>query len=72
MAGALNTYLPNAAKVPTYGGSTFWVEGPEGLDADALTKTALENGIVIEPMNESNHIMNTSDKMSVTDSLTKT
>ena len=49
MAGALNTYLPNAAKVPTYGGSTFWVEGLVGLDADALTKTALENGIVIEP-----------------------
>jgi GntR family transcriptional regulator/MocR family aminotransferase len=49
MAGALNSYLPNAAKVPTYGGSTFWVEGPMGLDADALTKTALENGVVIEP-----------------------
>jgi GntR family transcriptional regulator/MocR family aminotransferase len=49
MADALNIYLPNAAKVPIYGGSTFWVEGHGDLDADALTKTALENGIVIEP-----------------------
>ena len=49
MAKALNTHLPNAATVPIYGGSTFWVEGPATLNADKLTKAALEIGIVMEP-----------------------
>lgn len=49
MAKALEMHLPNAATVPTYGGSTFWVEGPGELNADLLATEALENGIVIEP-----------------------
>jgi GntR family transcriptional regulator/MocR family aminotransferase len=49
MAKALNTYLPNAASVPIYGGSTFWVEGPATLNADKLTKVAMKIGIVMEP-----------------------
>lgn len=49
MAHALGTHMPDAAAVPIYGGSTFWVEGPPYLDGDLLAKEALENGIVIEP-----------------------
>ncbi len=49
MAEALNTHIPDAATVPTYGGSTFWVKGPTNLDADQLARDALANGIVLEP-----------------------
>jgi len=33
----------------TYGGSSLWVEGPPGLDADRLASLLLEDGVVIEP-----------------------
>jgi GntR family transcriptional regulator/MocR family aminotransferase len=49
MAEALERYLPESARAPTFGGTSFWVEGPPGLDADKLAKTALEHGIIIEP-----------------------
>lgn len=49
MRRALATYLPNAARAPTFGGSSYWVTGPEGLDSDALAVEALKAGIIIEP-----------------------
>ncbi len=49
MGDALAKYLPDSAKAPSFGGTAFWVTGPEGLDARALMQVALERGVVIEP-----------------------
>jgi len=49
MSGALETFLPGAAEIPTFGGTSFWVRGPENLDSDELANEALKVGVVIEP-----------------------
>ncbi len=49
MSAALAQYLPDAARTPNFGGTSFWVRGPEDLDAGLLAEHALEEGIVIEP-----------------------
>ncbi len=49
MQNALAAHLPNSSRMPTFGGSSYWVTGPEGLDSDALSLEALEAGIIIEP-----------------------
>ena len=35
--------------MPTFGGTSYWVTGPPGLDAGALQQEALQHGILIEP-----------------------
>lgn len=35
--------------VPGFGGTSFWVKGPDDLDAELLAKKAFEQGIIIEP-----------------------
>ncbi|MGI9387475.1 MAG: PLP-dependent aminotransferase family protein, partial [Methyloligellaceae bacterium] len=49
MGRALETHMPNSARKPTFGGSSYWVSGPQGLDAEKLSVEALEEGIIIEP-----------------------
>jgi GntR family transcriptional regulator/MocR family aminotransferase len=49
MAEALGRFLPESTRAPTFGGTSFWVRGPAGLDADRLASRALERGIIIEP-----------------------
>eukprot|EP00752_Nemacystus_decipiens_P000663 g663.t1 len=49
MRDALARHLPGAAQAPSFGGTSFWVEGPADLDADALAARALEAGVLIEP-----------------------
>lgn len=49
MRDALNDYLPAATRVPTFGGTSFWVRGEPGLDCRDLTRRAAERGILIEP-----------------------
>lgn len=49
MGDALAEYLPNSSRMPIFGGSSFWVTGPPGLDSDALAREALEAGIILEP-----------------------
>lgn len=49
MGAALGKYLPNSARSPSFGGTAFWVTGPDGLDARVLMEAALEKGVVIEP-----------------------
>jgi len=49
MGDALTRYLPNSSRVPTFGGTSFWVEGPEGLDSLELQDKARQHGILIEP-----------------------
>ena len=40
MDEALTKHLPESHNLPTFGGSCFWVKGPEGLDADELRRRA--------------------------------
>jgi len=49
MGEALDKYLPESAHTPSFGGTSFWVRGPEDLDAGDLAAEALRKGIVIEP-----------------------
>ncbi len=49
MRGALAAYLPESSQQPTFGGSSYWVTGPQGLDSDALAIEALEAGLILEP-----------------------
>ncbi len=49
MRDALALYLPDSSRMPSFGGSSYWVTGPKGLDSDALALEALEAGLIIEP-----------------------
>ncbi len=49
MGQALARHLPDSARMPTFGGTSYWVTGPPGLDAGALQQEALQHGILIEP-----------------------
>ncbi len=49
MRDALETHLPQSSRMPTFGGSSYWVTGPKGLDSDQLAREALKAGIIIEP-----------------------
>ena len=49
MGEALARHLPQSATTPSFGGTSYWLRGPEGLDAEALARAALEAGVVIEP-----------------------
>jgi GntR family transcriptional regulator/MocR family aminotransferase len=49
MSRALDQHLPGWAQVPGFGGSSFWLTGPEGLDSEALARRALAEGVLIEP-----------------------
>jgi GntR family transcriptional regulator/MocR family aminotransferase len=48
MDAALRKYLPQSHTQPSFGGSCYWVKGPEGLDAEALQVSAMAEGILIE------------------------
>ena len=48
---ALNHYLQRfIAIAPARGGTTYWVRGPEGIDATDLAREAALRGILIEPV----------------------
>ncbi|MEH6578359.1 MAG: PLP-dependent aminotransferase family protein [Amphritea sp.] len=49
MNEALTKYLPESHNPPSFGGSCYWVKGPEGLDATELQKRAMQESILIEP-----------------------
>ena len=49
MGEALARHLPDSATTPSFGGTSYWLRGPEDLDAEALARAALEEGVVIEP-----------------------
>lgn len=48
MDEALTTHLPESHNQPSFGGSCYWVKGPEGLDTQELQKRAREESILIE------------------------
>ena len=45
---AIERHLPGLRRMPSHGGSSVWLQGPEGLDADVLALRALALGVVIE------------------------
>ena len=49
MADALAVDFPNASSRPSFGGSSFWVRGPEHLDDQTLMERARAEGVLIEP-----------------------
>lgn len=48
MDKALTTHLPESHTQPSFGGSCYWVQGPEGLDSTELQKRAKAESILIE------------------------
>ena len=48
MGEALNRYLPESARIPSFGGTSYWVEGPAELDTRQLKERARQAGILIE------------------------
>jgi len=49
MGKALETHLPSSTRIPSFGGTSFWVKGPPKLDSDALAREAEAKSILIEP-----------------------
>ena len=49
MGDALDQNLPGWAEQPGFGGSSYWLTGPDGFDSDALARDALKQSVVIEP-----------------------
>jgi len=49
MGAALEKHLPGCSEAPSFGGTSFWVRGPDETDCEALGLAALEQGVVIEP-----------------------
>ena len=49
MGAALQKYFPDAARIPAFGGTSFWVRGPEWLDTEELAVKAKANGLILEP-----------------------
>jgi len=49
MGDSLTRYLPESARIPTFGGTAYWVEAGQTLDANILQLKAREHGILIEP-----------------------
>ncbi len=48
MADALRREGLTIAGASAFGGTSFWIEGPEGLDADRLMEELREDGVLIE------------------------
>ncbi len=48
MGDSLARYMPDSARIPAFGGTAFWVKGPENLDSIQLQLEAQKQGILIE------------------------
>ena len=49
MHAAIDEAFPGWSEQPGFGGSAYWLEGPEGMDSRNLASEALERGVIIEP-----------------------
>jgi GntR family transcriptional regulator/MocR family aminotransferase len=49
MSEELSNIMPVSVATTAFGGSSFWIEGPETLDARVLAAEAKKIGIIIEP-----------------------
>lgn len=48
MAESLRRANLKVAGSSTFGGTSFWMEGPEGLDADRLVSELRQDGVLVE------------------------
>ena len=48
LGAALARHLPECSAMPSFGGTSYWVEGPDDLDGDRLALDALRAGVIIE------------------------
>lgn len=48
MGDSLMEYLPESTQHPVFGGTAYWVEGPETLDCNQLESEARQLGILVE------------------------
>jgi GntR family transcriptional regulator / MocR family aminotransferase len=49
MGKALSDHLPMSSRDPSFGGTAYWVKGPQRLDAERLQAAAMQKSIFIEP-----------------------
>lgn len=49
LGAMLAEHLPQSAQIPTFGGTSYWVQGPPELDARELMRVAHEHSILLEP-----------------------
>jgi len=49
MGQALKTHMPDSSRVPSFGGTSYWVWGPDDLDSEELARVAAKKSILIEP-----------------------
>ncbi len=49
MGEALKRHMPESSRVPSFGGTAYWVKGPKGLDSEDLSREAAAKGVLIEP-----------------------
>ncbi|MEM9148174.1 MAG: PLP-dependent aminotransferase family protein [Pseudomonadota bacterium] len=49
MSDALGARLPGWAQVPGFGGSSFWLTGPQGFQSSVVAERALADGVLSEP-----------------------
>jgi GntR family transcriptional regulator/MocR family aminotransferase len=49
MGNALQKHLPDASRIPTFGGTSFWVKGPPRLDSEKLARSVATKGVLFEP-----------------------
>jgi len=51
MSKLLHQYFPNAFPRLSFGGSSYWIEGPKDLDSEELAERAKKEGLLIESGN---------------------
>jgi GntR family transcriptional regulator/MocR family aminotransferase len=49
MGEALQRHMPDSTRIPSFGGTSFWVKGPARLDSEQLGREAAAQSILIEP-----------------------
>jgi GntR family transcriptional regulator/MocR family aminotransferase len=49
MGAALEAHFPSSSRIPSFGGTSYWVEGPAKLDSEVLAKAAATKSVLIEP-----------------------
>ena len=49
LGAALSEHLPVAPGIPSFGGTSYWVEGPRKLDSKGLAVAAAQKSMLIEP-----------------------
>ena len=48
MGDVLNQHLPESTRIPSFGGTSYWVRCPENLDTRELKSQARDQGILVE------------------------